>query len=246
MKKPLFNSAVFILALVGAWKISSWDFSSGVRVLSSSTPPVLITECEPNVQAAIRQNSHIKASVEQKWEQKIDKLTAICKKWTEANQAFYIALYSLATAQQERTGALALFQNVETASSKPVWVFENSDGIELLGLDFFTIGSNGREEFLPLADLNQDRRPEIIFASNNGRNASLFGFELDLNRRKLVPLNFQEKLVDGTTSTTSEVIISLNQRPVARIERNGVASSIITEDAVYTAEKNQWVRSERK
>lgn len=243
MKKPLVSSIVFILALCGAWQISKQEKVEH-RSLSSHSP-VRINNCEIQVNEALKANAEIKNLVEKTWEEKVVKLSAICKKWTEGSEVFYIALYAARNNQDQDTAFLALFQEGVTVRSRPVWVFESLESPSLLGNDVFTVVNNGDEEVLALADLNQDQRPEIILAISNGPNASLFGFQLDNRKKQLVPLVLTTK-DENTTFRDTSVIISAQNNPVAHIERNGVASSIRTKDSTLTAEKDQWIKVENK
>ena len=240
MKKPLLSSTVFILALVAAWKFSSANYHEQISLSSSS--PVRINECEISESNNIRNSTAIKATVEKELQEQVTQ-TAVCKKWTEGNQALYIALYLFKYDDDRQTAAIALFQNANTVNEKPDWIFADKEGFVTLESGLYTINNSGKEEFLAIADLNQDSRPEIIFATVTDRNAALYGFQMDFNRKKLNPLIHKQK-IEGTEMVDNFTIISMQQRPVAHIKRDGVASSVFTKDATLTAEKDQWIKTE--
>lgn len=242
-RKPLLSPVLFLIALFGAWKFSS--FNQDGKMALSSTSPVRINECELQEKTHIQASPFIKNLVEKTWQEKVVKFSAICKKWTENNEVFYIALYYLKNDQGDETAFLALFEKANTIQAKPVWVFESFEEPSLLERGLYTINNNGHEEVLALADLNQDQRPEIIFATDNGRTANLYAFQLDYRRKQLVPLTLKQNIM-GTIMNDASVIISMEQRPVAHIRRDGVASTILTKDSTLTAEKDQWIKVDRK
>lgn len=242
MTKPLINSTVFVLALIGAWKFSATDFDGQISLSSSSS--VRLNECEAQQRNNIQMNTVVKALVEKAWQEKVIQHSAVCKKWTEGNEVFYIALYYLKNQNEDETAFLTLFQDASSTNEKPIWIFEKYGEPSLLEKGLFTVLNNGKEEALAFADLNQDQRPEVIFATNTGNNASLYAFQLNIARRQLEPLLLTQRILDNDV-TDSSVIISMEQRPVAQIKKDGVQSSIITKDAILTAHKDQWIKTER-